>query len=264
MSLALVKPAEWHAERRTGIGGSDAARIMAGEVFPLWLEKTGRAEPEDLSDVLPVQIGTVTEPLNLHWFAKSTGKTVTHEGESRHHAAYPWMRCTLDGLTDNGTAIVQAKHVNQFSKIDEVTQKYMPQIHHEMAVCGVERAYLSVFIGTFTHEVVEVALDDFYLAQLIDRERAFWAAVESDTPPEGSEPIAPPALPSEFRQVDMTGNNLWASSAADWLANKAGAATFKTAEKSLKELVEADVNHASGHGIVIKRSKATALSIKES
>ena len=40
------------------IGGSDMRRIMEGDWISLWEEKTGRKKPDDLSDVLPVQLGT--------------------------------------------------------------------------------------------------------------------------------------------------------------------------------------------------------------
>ncbi|MDH3235721.1 MAG: endonuclease, partial [Alphaproteobacteria bacterium] len=55
-------------QRSSGVGGSDAGRVMTGDWFALWEEKTGRREPEDLTDVLQVQIGIVTESLNLWWF----------------------------------------------------------------------------------------------------------------------------------------------------------------------------------------------------
>ena len=48
-------------ERFGFIGGSDVSRIMSGDWHSLWEEKTRRAEPEDLSDNLAVQIGTLTE-----------------------------------------------------------------------------------------------------------------------------------------------------------------------------------------------------------
>ncbi len=62
------------AERRTRIGGSDVRKVVDGLWYDLWLEKTGRAEPEDLSWVLPVQIGIVTEPLNLTFFEHATDR----------------------------------------------------------------------------------------------------------------------------------------------------------------------------------------------
>ena len=60
-------------ERPKTIGGSDAIRIMEGDWHSLWLEKTGRAEPADLTWVLPVQLGILTEELNKKWFVQETG-----------------------------------------------------------------------------------------------------------------------------------------------------------------------------------------------
>lgn len=261
MTLALAKSPDWHAARRLGIGGSDAGRIMAGDWHSLWMEKTGKAAPDDLSWVLPVQLGLVTEALNLAFFEHETGKTVSAQGESRTHARYPFMRCTLDGLA--GDAVVQAKHVNQFAKLDEVAAKYTPQVTHEMLVCGVERSYLSVIIGTMTYEWMEIPLDDFYACALIDREREFWSYVERDVEPPNPTAIAAPVPVSEWRDVDMTGSNLWASSAVDWLACKYAVATFKASEKALKELTAADARTAYGYGIKVSRARNGALTIRE-
>jgi predicted phage-related endonuclease len=90
----------WHAARRLGIGGSDAGVIMGGDeekLLRLWKEKRGEIEPEDLSDVLPVQMGTFTEPFNAAWFERVTGKRVISRGDTRVSEEHPWMRCNLDG-----------------------------------------------------------------------------------------------------------------------------------------------------------------------
>lgn len=57
-------------DRRHFIGGSDARIIMGDDpdsLIRLWREKRGETEPEDLSDNLIVQLGTVTEVLNRAW-----------------------------------------------------------------------------------------------------------------------------------------------------------------------------------------------------
>ena len=97
-AVTLVKPAAWHADRAKGIGGSDAATIMNGDWLALWQEKTGRREPDDLSNVLPVQLGTFTEPFNRAWFAQQTGMAVdTTRCDGIVHPAYPFMRANIDG-----------------------------------------------------------------------------------------------------------------------------------------------------------------------
>src|SRR5258708_29927948 len=69
-----------HLNRRNFIGGSDARIIMGSDeaaLLRLWREKRGKAEPEDLSDNLIVQLGLVTEPLNRQWFERHTGRVIT-------------------------------------------------------------------------------------------------------------------------------------------------------------------------------------------
>ena len=55
-------------DRQGFIGGTDAIRIMNGEWLELYQEKVGLTEPEDLSEVLAVQLGVHTEQFNLDWW----------------------------------------------------------------------------------------------------------------------------------------------------------------------------------------------------
>jgi hypothetical protein len=67
-------------DRRSFIGGSDARIIMGddeADLIRLWREKRGEVEPEDFSANLIVQLGTVTEHLNRHWYERNTGQVVT-------------------------------------------------------------------------------------------------------------------------------------------------------------------------------------------
>lgn len=264
----MALTAEQLKERLTRIGGSDAKRIVAGDWRNLWLEKTSRAEPEDLSWVLPVQIGIVTEPVNLAFFEHATGHSVFGQGEVYVHPDHPFIACTIDGLTLIGRtpAIVQCKHVNAFAKIDEVEQNYYPQVSHEMLVTGASQAFLSVFVGTLKHEIVEIHRDRAYVARLLEMESEFWSYVETDTPPpilHQEEELAIPVKPSEWKTVDFAGSNSWASAAADWLENKDQASKFDKASNNIKKLILADVGIAFGAGIIAKRSKNGAITIRK-
>lgn len=266
MSLA-AKPKEWHEERRTGIGGSDANVIVSGDrerLRSLWLEKIGQKSPDDLSWVLPVQIGVVTESLNRAFYEKSSGRAVTDAGKMLRHDSISYMRCELDGMTTaecGAPAVLECKHINAFGSVEDAVQRWMGQLHHNMHVARVRHAVLSVFVGTQKHEIFEVEMDDFYLAALLDAEQAFWRCVETETVPEGCEPPAPPVAFKELREVDFSGSNEWASNALDWLANRDAAKTFEKSGKALKALVEPDVGLAYGHGVRIKRSKSGSLTI---
>lgn len=245
------------------IGGSDANVIMGDDparLYRLWQEKRGEVEPEDLSDVLPVQLGSFTEPFNRFWFEKTTGRTLSAIGEERISLDHPIMGCTLDGLTDGGATVWEAKHVNAFAKEDEVLARYYPQLHHNMLVTGLRGAVLSVFIGTMKHVILDVAFDDAYAEALLEAEDRFWTCVEKDllpcAPPEAK--IKVPAI----RKADMRESNAWANAAADYLETHGPAKRNAAATKTIKELVEADVQEAFGHGIRAVRNKAGAISIK--
>lgn len=257
--------------RRNAIGGSDANKIMGDKpeyITRLWQEKRGEIEAEDLSGVLPVQMGSFTEPLNRYWFEKQTGLEVTNFGDELLSFEYPHMSATLDGLVideESVKTLWEAKHVSAFAKEAEIVARYIPQLHHNMIVTGTERAILSVFYGTLTWKQHRVNFDPMYAAALLAAEDRFWKCVQSGDPPVAGPVIAPPV--ESVKVVDMTGNNLWASKADDWLENAGKAKVFEAAAEAIKELIDADVKEASGHGIIVKRSKAKdgktgSLSIK--
>ncbi len=250
-------------QRKLGIGASDAAKIVSGDWFNLWSEKTRRAEPEDLSWVFPVQLGSVTEELNLRFYTHKTGRAVTRTGEAVVSQEYPFLRCTLDGFDCAENAIIECKHVNGFSKIEDVRARYIFQCTHQMIVCGVQKAILSVIIGTSEPVLELIEMDDFWATDYIDKCCAFWQHVLDDRAPEQGAPLAEPSAPTVMRTVKMDGNNAWASAAADWSNHKLAAKLFKTAETDLKAMVETDVRLAEGHGISISRNKAGSLSIKD-
>src|ERR1700693_1866139 len=90
-------------DRHSFIGGSDARVIMGDEeaaLVRLWREKRGEVEPEDLSDNLIVQLGTVTEDLNRRWYERNTGHAVKDLLRRIQHQVNKWMAATLDGLVD--------------------------------------------------------------------------------------------------------------------------------------------------------------------
>ena len=259
MSLTL----EQIAFRKTVLGGSDANILMSGDndkIFRLWQEKRGEKEHEDLSDVLPVQMGIWTEAFNRVWFTKSTGRNVAASGDQRICFENPFMGCTLDGLTDDGQSVWEAKHVSAFWKDEEVIQKYIPQLTHNMIVCNLTRATLSVFFGNHKHSVFEFELDPDYARELIEAETLFWDCVLS-----GVEPVIRAVKyegPVE-KKVDMTGNNEWADLASTFIENKDAASKFDKAKDALKKLIPDDAVEAFGHGISAKRSKTGSLTIKE-
>src|SRR3984893_19202010 len=111
MEMAM-QSAQHDYSRRTFIGGSDARIIVGADeasLIRLWREKRGEAEPEDLSGNLIVQLGSVTESLNRHWYERNTGQVVTAMQRRVFHPVKRWMAATLDGMVEGSGAVFEAK-----------------------------------------------------------------------------------------------------------------------------------------------------------
>jgi len=251
-------------DRLLGIGGSDANIILSGDeerVMRLWREKRGESPPEDLSGKLPVVLGSWTEEFNRQWYEKLSGNRLADAGRVLTCSNYRWRKCTLDGLVEGSGAVFEAKHTNSFVSPDEVLERYMPQLQHNMAVAKADRAILSVIFGNSKYEIFEVAADWLYQIDLLQAENDFWQSVLSGEPPVTVEPPTAPR-PVATREIRFDGNNAWASAAADWLENVQAAKKHALACKGIKELIDDDVCRAFGHGIEAKRSKSGAITIR--
>ena len=251
------------AERKSWIGGSDANTIMAGNadrLIQLWREKRGEVEGEDLSDILAVQMGSFTEPLNAAWFTKQTGFNVVQAGAvfTSEDRGVP-MRCTLDGMVmGSAPGIWEAKHTGVRNTDAEIFARYVPQLTHNLIVTDETLAYLSVFKGNGDWFMMEYELDDQYAAALIEAELAFWECVQTGEPPVPLPEVAKPK-PKGVVEYDMGTSNAWASLAAEYLETILPAQRHELAKKGLKEIVPDDASKAFGHGIAINRTKAGAL-----
>jgi len=259
--------------RRGSIGGSDANTIMSGDearILRLWEEKTGRREPEDLSGILPVAMGSYTEALNAAWYQKKTDDIVTDAQKKAIARTYSFpAHATLDGLCRGGDSIFEAKHTGDYDfsvggpkTIESLAEYYAPQLTHNMLCAGKTSAVLSAFFGNARWDYIVIDLDPFYVEAVVVANAKFWECVKSNSPPSEVVTAAPPKV-EKMREVSMEGHNEWASLAVDWLENKEPAKKFEASKTKIKKLIEADVGLARGHGICVKRAKNGSLSIKE-
>ena len=248
---------------RTGfIGGSDAARIVAGEWLDLWLEKTGRKEPEDLSGVFQVQLGSFTEGFHLDWLRDHHGWEISVDTKHWQHPEFSWMRAQIDGWREDGGSFIEVKHTNERSTLDIMVQRYLPQLAHYCMVTNQEFCWFSFIPGNQPPVFVKVNIPAEYIEKLKLAEIEFWWHVTNDTEPATAPALAMPTdnvLIDDMRTVDMSGNNEWAYNATKLIETKAAADMHEQAKKGIKELVEPDVREASGHGVTIKRDKRGSL-----
>lgn len=256
------------ADRHTGIGSSDAARLINGDWLSLYLEKVGEAESEDLSKVFRVQLGIHTERFHLDWLATHYSLGEIKECSDRivdNDATF--LFCHLDGWAVRDNTFVETKHSNGRATAREKAVYYMPQLQHQLAITGKDWCWFSVIPGNDDPQLVQVAADKDYQTRLREMCASFWWHVTNKVPPE----ITPTGAQETMKQAgfqipidglkpyDMTNSNEWASSAADFLNNREAAQLFEEAKTNLKSLVPADASECTGHGITIKRDKRGSL-----
>jgi predicted phage-related endonuclease len=253
-------------DRRGVIGGSDARIIMGDDEVALlrrWKEKRGEIEPEDLSGDLLVQLGTVTEHLNRHWYEKNSGHAVTDVQRQVFHAVHKWMAATLDGMVEATGAVFEAKFMLPWNFSEEAAAgKHMAQLQHNMWVTASRTAVLSIITGGGKWVEMTIPADPLYQHLLLTAEKKFWRCVETGEPPHlfGVEPPRPRV--EAVRTVDMSGSNAWAEFANLSRVTRDAAVDHDRAKAELKALVPEDAKEASGYGLRAKRSKSGAISFE--
>lgn len=189
------------AERRNGIGGSDAGKIMAGEWFELWQDKLGLTKPKKIMSDWQNAWRHNTEILQLDWYEHThPGEFVVDRGIVRISKRHPFMRCTLDGLVSPLGVPINAKHLSKWTKDarEWAISHYTAGAVHEAIVCDAEYGLLSLIHGEKEPEIIQIDRDPFFERELISKEHEFWGFVERKEPP----PDAPAsAIPSIFASI---------------------------------------------------------------
>ena len=228
-----------------GCGGRSAARL----------------EPEDLSDNLIVQLGTVTEDLNRRWYQRNTGHVIKDVQLRIQHPINKWMVATLDGLVDPGGAVFEAKFMLPWTFSEEAAaEKHMAQLQHNMWVANARSSVLSIITGGGKWVELTIHADPLYQHLLLTAEKKFWRCVQSGEEPRlfGVEPPRPRL--EAVRIVDMSASNSWAEFAAVFRRTRPAFVEHESAKANLKKLVPEDAKEAIGHGLKAKRSKSGAIS----
>src|ERR1700687_3416682 len=253
-----------NADRRASIGGSDA-RIVTGDdeaaLVRRWREKRGEVEPEDLSGNLIVQLGTVTEHLNRHWYERNTGQVVTEVQRQVFHPVKRWMAATLDGVVEATGAVFEAKFMLPWSFSKEVAaEKHMAQLQHSMWVTASRTAVLSIITGGGKGVEMTIPADPLYQHLLLTAEKKFRRCVESGETPHLFGVETPRPRIEAVRIVDMSASNSWAEFADVFCQTRGAFLNHEAAKVELKKLMPEDAKEAIGHGIRAKRSKSGAIS----
>jgi putative phage-type endonuclease len=191
--MSITDRKQWLAERRQGIGASDAPTVVGVRTEPsrfrLWCDKRGTIEPDPPNEAM--QWGLRLEPAISEAFQERTGLEVCRHQVSLVHRDLPWMRATLDGVFGGAReGIVEFKACGSWSarKLPEdgdssrLPEPWIIQAQHQLAVSHERLAIFAVF-ADMSLRLYEVERDDVMIAEIIRLEEAFWRHVTDGTPP---------------------------------------------------------------------------------
>jgi putative phage-type endonuclease len=178
--------AKFHAERLTGIGGSDIAAIVGMHkrtAFDVWLEKTGQVEPEDLSDIEEVEWGNLHEDTVARKYARVTNRRVRRVNQMLRHPELEFAIAHPDRLIigePGGLEIKTAGYwvgqTDAWGEIwtDQVPYGYNVQCQWYMGVTGRPWWDLAALIGGNRFKPYHLERDEELIAALFTRAAEFW------------------------------------------------------------------------------------------
>ena len=181
---------EWLAERRTGIGGSDAAAIVGlskwATPYSVYMDKLGMLPEKEDSEAM--RQGRDLEEYVAARFTEATGKKVQRCNYMIRNEKWPFALADIDRRVVGENAGLECKttsslDLGEFNGV-EFPERYYAQCVHYMAVTGADRWYLAVVVlgrGFFVY-VLERDVEE--VAALMAAEAEFWEKVERRTPPD--------------------------------------------------------------------------------
>jgi len=207
-SAAARARALWATDAPAACGVSEYTTPAA-----LWAIKTGQAEPEDISDRIPVRLGKACESGILSLYKEDTGDDIRplHALELfTEEPGYP-MGSHFDAINRTSQMLIEVKMFGAHRRkefgapgTDAVPMDVLTQVLHEMAVFNlcddkmINGVEIVVAFGNMHLEQFVVPWDQGAIDQLHRQEGDFWSKVLTGTAPE-------PQSPDDARKV-------WASS----------------------------------------------------
>jgi hypothetical protein len=171
------------------------------------------------------------------------------------HDEFEWMRASLDGLSFDGSTLLEIKcplslRDRASAQQGRIPSQYHAQLQHQLEVSGAEQAHYWSFHGT-DGILIEIRPDREYTKRLIDAEAAFWQLVKENRWPE---------LANE--ELDLSADPTWRPAALRYreVRLRLESATFE--EHRLRATLErlATARRTYGCGVeVLKSSRKGAV-----
>lgn len=192
---------EWHALRRSGLGGSDAP-VVAGlspwrSPYDLWVEKTGPGDEAEAEEAEYMRWGHLLEAPIAAEFSLRSGLSAEALPVVLRSVEHPFMLANVDRVVvtyETGIPRVLGPLEIKTTRYEtawpfaedgtvEVPLHVLAQDCHYLAVGGWDTVWNAVLIGGQELRIAEVHRTDDLIADLVALEAEFWDKVARRVPP---------------------------------------------------------------------------------
>ena len=250
---------QWLAERKTGLGGSDAAVVLGVSPFKtarqLWREKTSD-DPEPELNTPPILRGRYLEPVAAELYSQETGRQIRRQ-PLRRHAEHAFMLGNVDrqilavgDTPSTGALEIKCPGLKVFAKVKaHGLLDYMTvQLMHYLAVLGYSWGSFALFNAenwSLIHFDLEA--DPGLIGQLIEREQEFWTkyVVPRVEPPAETEKATD--IPQVEGEMTLVEGAEWRAAATDLREAHALRETAEELEDAAKERLQAMMHRDELH-----------------
>jgi predicted phage-related endonuclease len=165
------------------------------------------------------------------------------------HEEVQWMRASLDGLSFDGSTLLEIKcplsrRDRASAQEGRIPSQYHAQLQHQLEVSGAEQAHYWSFHGT-DGILIEIRPDREYAKRLVEAEAAFWQLVQENRWPE---------LANE--ELDLSADPTWRQAALRYREVRFRVESAESEEHQLRATLErmATVRRTYGCGVEVLRS----------
>ena len=179
------------ANRTEFIGGSDIGTILGlnpwKSAYTLWAEKSGRIEPEDISDKEAVWWGTNMEELVAKRFCMKTGKKVKKTTYEFSCKEYPFLVAHVDRLGVGEKFVLECKTTSARNRTNynegEIPPYHYAQVQFYLMLTGYKVGYLATKRDSDFY-VTKIDRNDEFIEDMKESAIAFWQMVQDGTEPD--------------------------------------------------------------------------------
>ena len=160
---------DWHKIRSKGVGGSEIGVILGYSKYKtpyeLWQEKTGKVQPQDISNNPAIIRGKAAEKHLIGLFAANNPNLIVEEGNRFTYQSLErnYAIANIDGLINKDTILeIKTATIRSWDEWkDQIPMTYYCQVMWYMYVTGYRQAILYAMIEKINFD--ETQENDFYL-----------------------------------------------------------------------------------------------------